>query len=179
MHPCVNAWDESEHKPTALTFVAGELSRIAQKLSIEFDPRIQASIPDGQTDLSLALYQAVQGLSESELDRLSGALVLLSFGQFSIDALDTDESLFNRIAVDLRLAMREWWMPDAEFLTLLRKDQLETVAVESGALLRMAKLKSYGKKQMVDALAQYFARTPIRRQLLLRPTRKVASGFRP
>ncbi|MGD0026676.1 MAG: hypothetical protein ABSC37_18985, partial [Xanthobacteraceae bacterium] len=30
---------------------------------------------------------------------------------------------------------------------------------ESGASLRLAKLKSYGKKELVNALAQYFERT--------------------
>lgn len=110
-------------------------------------------------DTPLALYQAVQGLSDDDLGRLSTLLVLLSFGQFSIDSLDTAESLFNRVAADLELGMRDWWTPDAEFLALLRKDQLEAVAIESGASLRMGKVKSYGKKEMVDALAQYLART--------------------
>jgi len=44
-------------------------------------------------------------------------------------------------------------------LTLLRKDQLESAAIESGASLRMGKLKSYGKKELVDTLAHYFVRT--------------------
>jgi ParB family transcriptional regulator, chromosome partitioning protein len=55
--------------------------------------------------------------------------------------------------------MRAWWTPDAEFLALPRKSQLEAVAIESGASLRMAKLKSYGKKKLIHTLAPYFART--------------------
>jgi len=83
----------------------------------------------------------------------------VSFGQPSIDALETGDTLFNRVAADLQLAMRDWWTPDPEFLSLLRKDQLESVAIESGASLRMGKLKSYGKKELVDTLMQYFVRT--------------------
>jgi len=76
-----------------------------------------------------------------------------------MDTLDTDQSLFNVVASDLAVAMRNWWTPDAGFLTLLRRDQLETTAIESGASLRLGKLKSYGKRELVDALAQFFART--------------------
>jgi hypothetical protein len=52
-----------------------------------------------------------------------------------------------------------WWTPDGEFLALLRKDQLESVALNCAASLRMGKLKSYCKKELVDVLAKYFART--------------------
>lgn len=159
VHPCFTAWDASERKPKALSLAFAELSRISRVLGIEFDARTRPSIADGSGETSVALYQAVQGLSDDDLEKLSVLLVLLSFGQSSVDELDTSESLFNRAAVDLKLAMRAWWMPDAEFLALLRKDQLEAVAIESGASLRMAKLKSYGKKELVEALAQYFART--------------------
>jgi ParB family chromosome partitioning protein len=159
VHPCFTAWDASEKKPKALSLAFAELSRLSRVLGIEFDARTRPSIANGSCETSVALYQAVQGLSEDDLEKLSTVLVLLSFGQSSIDELDTGESLFNRMAVDLEFAMRSWWTPDAEFLALLRKDQLEGVAIESGASLRMAKLKSYGKKELVDALAQYFART--------------------
>jgi ParB family chromosome partitioning protein len=159
VHPCFTAWDASEKKPKALSSAFAELSRISRMLGIEFDARTRPSIANGSIETSVALYQAVQGLSDDDLEQLRTVLVLLSFGQSSIDELDTGESLFSRVAADLGLAMRVWWTPDAEFLALLRKDQLEAVAIESGASLRMAKLKSYGKKELVDALAQYFART--------------------
>jgi ParB family transcriptional regulator, chromosome partitioning protein len=159
VHPCFTAWDAVEKKPKALTSALSELSRVSRVLGIEFDVRTRPSIADGSSETPVALYRAVQVLSEDDLDKLSVMLVLLSFGQSSIDVFDTDESLFNRVATDLQLPIRAWWMPDAEFLALLRKDQLEAVAIESGASLRMAKLKSYGKKELVDALVQYFART--------------------
>jgi ParB family chromosome partitioning protein len=159
VHPCFTAWDASEKKPKALSSAFAELSRLSRMLGIEFDARTRPSIANGSIETSVALYQAVQGLSDDDLEQLCTVLVLLSFGQSSIDELDTSESLFSHVAADLELAMRVWWTPDAEFLALLRKDQLETVAIESGASLRMAKLKSYGKKELVDALAQYFART--------------------
>ncbi len=82
---------------------------------------------------------------------LSTVLVLLSFGQSSVDALDTGDSRFNGVAGDLPLAMRDWWMPDAEFFALLWKDQLEAVAIESGEYFartadRAAALDEYDQK---------------------------------
>ena len=103
--------------------------------------------------------KAVQAFSNEDLERLTALLVLLSFGQCGVEKLDTEESLFNRVAADLGLALRDWWTPDEEFLALMRKDQLEAVAIESGASLRMGKLKDCSKKDLVSTLARYFERT--------------------
>ena len=159
VHPCLTAWDSSGTKPKALEIVSAELSRLSTLLGVQFDGCLRVASSNCSDDTPSALYQAVQGLSDDNLEKLCTVLVLLSFGQYAIDELDTDESLVSRVASDLGLDMRAWWRPDVEFLAFLRKDQLEAAAIESGASLRMAKLKSYGKKELVDALAQYFART--------------------
>jgi len=159
VHPCFTAWDTSDKKPKALEIVSAELSRLAGLLGIKFDARMRVPSSNGSDDTAPAVYQAVQGLSDDDLDRLNTLLVLMSFGQASIDTLEIGDTLFNRVAADLDLVMRDWWTPDPEFLSLLRKDQLESVAIESGASLRMGKLKSYGKKELVDTLMQYFVRT--------------------
>ncbi len=159
VHPCLTAWDTSEKKPVAFESVSAELSRFSRALSIQFDARTRSLSTNHSDDTPVALLQAIQALSDGELERLSTLLVLLSFGQSLIDRLDTEQSHFNCVAKGLGVEMRDWWTPDAEFLALLRKDSLETAAIESGASLRMGKLKSYGKKELVDSLAQYFART--------------------
>lgn len=159
VHPCVTEWATSPNKPKALQSVSRELSRLSTALGIHFDSDARVLATNGSDDTPVGLYQAVQSLSDEDLGRLSTFLVLLSFGQSSIDELDGDESLFNRAAIDLKVAMREWWAPDIEFLAFMRKEQLETVAVQSGASLRIGKLNSYGKKELVDAIAQYFVRT--------------------
>ena len=87
------------------------------------------------------------------------ALVLLSFGQRSIEELDGGESHFNKVATDLNLMLRDWWTPGAEFFALMRKDQLEAVAIESRVSLRMGRLKDYSKKDLVSAMARQFERT--------------------
>lgn len=159
VHPCFTAWEGAERKPKAFVVVSAELSRLLQPLGVLFDAGARLLSANGWDDTPSALYRAVQGLSDDDLDRLSVLLVVLSFGQRSIDELDTSESLFNRVATDLGVSMRDWWTPDVEFLNLLRKEQLESAAHECGASLHMGKLKSYGKKELADTLATYFART--------------------
>jgi ParB family transcriptional regulator, chromosome partitioning protein len=159
VHPSLTAWDTSDKKPKAFETVSAEMSRLSGLLGVQFDTRMRVASSNGSGEGALVLYQAIQCLSDDDLDRLTTLLVLLSFGQASIDSLETGETLFNRVAADLKLDMRDWWTPDTEFLSLLRKDQLESAAIESGGSLRMGKLKSYGKKELVDALAQYLART--------------------
>ena len=107
----------------------------------------------------LKLYEALQAFSDGDLERITELVVLLSFGQPGIEKLDTEDSLFNRVAADVSLALRDWWTPDEEFLTLMRKDQLEAIAIESGASLHMGKFKDYSKKELVRESVRYFRRT--------------------
>jgi ParB family transcriptional regulator, chromosome partitioning protein len=102
------------------------------------------------------LYEALGQLSDEELDRLMILLPLLCFGQQNPDVLDADDSLFNRIAVELGLNMREWWVPDATFLSSLRREQLLMVALECGAMSRIQGLTSRSKTEAVAELAQHF-----------------------
>lgn len=159
VHPCITAWDASEKKPKAFATVSAELSRLSALLGGTFDVQGGVLPPNSWDDMPSGLLQSVRALSDDDLERLNTVVVLLSFGQSSIEVLDSEESLFNGVAVELGVAVRDWWTPDAEFLKLLRKDQLEHVAIESGASVRLGKLKSYGKNELVSALAQYFART--------------------
>ena len=83
---------------------------------------------------AVTLYEAVKELSDDDLDRLHGLLTVLTFGQGYMDELDTGDSLFNRVAADLEIDMRDYWRPDEAFLTRRRKDQLEDIAKESAKL---------------------------------------------
>jgi ParB family chromosome partitioning protein len=104
------------------------------------------------------LYTAVERLSDADLAALHALLVALSFGQRG-EAVDDDEaSPFNRTARDLDIDMRDWWRPDAMFLNGRTREQLEAVAVESGANRRMGRLKDYKKSGLVTALAKHFVR---------------------
>lgn len=106
----------------------------------------------------LALYEAVTALDDAALDALHLLLTTLTFGQGNMDALDEGASLFNRVASDLGVSMRDYWCPDEAFLTRRRKDQLEAIAKETGAVTRLGALKDYNKTQLAAALARHFER---------------------
>ena len=101
----------------------------------------------------------IQPFHHEDLERITELVVLLSFGQIGVDKLDSEDSMFNRVAADLQITLRDWWEPDEDFFEFLRKDQLEAVAIESGASLHMGKFKDYSKRELIRALVRYFGRT--------------------
>jgi ParB family transcriptional regulator, chromosome partitioning protein len=105
------------------------------------------------------LYDALPKLSDEDLDALVVLLPILCFGQLDSEALDTGESLFNQVAIDLGISMRDWWTPDETFLSGLRREQLLTVANDSGASSRFGVVNGWSKTEIVQALVRYFAGT--------------------
>ena len=103
---------------------------------------------------ALAVLDAVRRLPDGHLDRLLSLLPLLCLGQDHVDAVDTGDTLFNRIAVDLGVDTRSWWKPDAAFLALLTREQLLQVAGESGAHLKG--MNGWTKRRLADELAVHF-----------------------
>lgn len=101
-------------------------------------------------------YDGLCQLSDAELDRLLTLLPILCFGQERLEALDGDDSLFNRVAADLKVNMRDWWTPDVGFLTGLRREQLLAVAEGSGATSRFTGFKNWTKTELVQALSRFF-----------------------
>lgn len=158
VHPCIAGCAALERKPQALTTLRAEASRLLACVRTRVDENGQLVTAGNDGDAALRSYEAVQALSDDELDRLCVLLVLMSFGQHDVNELDTEESLFNRVAADIGLKPREWWTPDAEFLAHVRKDQLDVIAVESGASVRLGKLKDFSKKDLVAVLARQFER---------------------
>lgn len=57
---------------------------------------------------------------------------VLSFGQEDCDTLDADNSLFNAVAQDLEVSMRDHSRPDRAFLERRTRDQLIAIAQECG-----------------------------------------------
>ena len=105
----------------------------------------------------LPLYEAISQLSDEALDTLHLLLPVLCFGQGNCDELDTGESLFNRVAQELEVDMRQWWRPDAAYLNRRTKAQLLEIAKDSGATDTLGSLAKHTKADLVNALCQYFA----------------------
>lgn len=106
---------------------------------------------------AFAVQEAVRQLPDDELERLLTLLPVLCLGQDHVEAVDAGDSLFNRIAADLGVAMRAWWTPDATFLTLLTREQLLHIAGESGAAAYLTGMNGWTKRRLVDELAAHFA----------------------
>src|SRR5688572_13337312 len=116
-----------------------------------------------------AHYEAVKALTDEQLDQMFTLLTALTFGQGNTSALDTKDSLFNRVAGDLAVDMRRHWKPDEAFLSRRSKGQLEQIAHESGAaayrtgpLMKRLDLET-PRRVCAAMLARQFIKPPFQR----------------
>ena len=104
-------------------------------------------------------YDAIQSLTDEQLESILLFLEVCEFGQGMVDRLDTVEgSLFNKIAKDLSVDMRDYWRPDEGFLKRRNKVQLQALINESGASAKLASAAEYKKGELVTALTNHFAK---------------------
>ena len=165
-HPALAYFCTSDNPPVSYSAVERAAQEFVTALGLESGKRHAYARPSrgawdallGDDKSAKQLYAAVKVLSDSELEQLHLLLTALAFGQESMEALDTTDSLFNQVAVDLGVDMRDRWRPDEDFLYRRRKEHLEAIARESGAASRLGKLKDYTKGKLADALAKHFQR---------------------
>lgn len=105
------------------------------------------------------LLPAVRSLTEAQLDTLIALLLILCFGTSQLEAAEPSGTLFESLAKDAGVAMRDVWTPDEAFLGGLRRDDLVKAADECGALRMQPSLGHASKKELVRGLARYFKRT--------------------
>jgi ParB family chromosome partitioning protein len=122
---------------------------------IEEGESVWDNFPPSFTD-ELTLYEAVRGFSDHDLAELQILLTALSFGQENCDRLDTSDSLFNRVARDLSVDMRNHWHPDASFFSKRTRDQLVSIAIECGYAEGKGQVSSYKKNDLVNCLIRHF-----------------------
>ena len=102
------------------------------------------------------MNEAVRGLSDHDLAGLQTLLAALSFGQGNCDRLDTSDSLFNRVARDLNVDMKNHWRPDAAFFGKRDREQLIGIAKECGYADGIGSLGSYKKAELTSSLVRHF-----------------------
>ena len=157
LHPChdVPADGRTQRSYQAIEQVARQLADSLGFAAVEgADDEIARLIPSSG---AISLYEALGRLSDEELDRLQVALPILCFGEERLTDLDTGDSLFNRVAADLGITMRAWWIPDGVFLSALLREQILAVAAECDAAGHLKGLHGWTKKQLVEELAKHFA----------------------
>jgi ParB family chromosome partitioning protein len=102
------------------------------------------------------LYEAVRGFSDHDLAGLQTLLAALSFGQGNCERLDTSDSLFNRVARDLSVNMKNHWRPDAAFFGKRNREQLVGIAKECGYADGNGSLGGYKKAELTSSLVRHF-----------------------
>jgi ParB family chromosome partitioning protein len=164
-HACLGSLAQEDAPPIAYQAVEQHTLRLVKALNLSDDEDIGEE--DGKTpgwELLLdafkgttKTYEAVKALSDEDLDDLHLLLPVLCFGQGNCDQVDSGDSLFNRVARDIGVDMRDHWRPDTAFLSRRTKPQLLAITAEIGLNEGgpVAKLK---KSELVTLLANRFER---------------------
>jgi ParB family chromosome partitioning protein len=157
-HEGLTALATAAEPQTAYGVIEEQVRQFAVKLgsAIETEQSVWAQFPHPRLD-DLALYEAVRGLSDHELDQLDILLSAVVFGQIVCQQLDTEDSLFNRVARDLCVDMRYHWHPDRSFFERRTRDQLAVIAVDCGYAESASRVATYKKAELVNSLLWYFA----------------------
>jgi ParB family chromosome partitioning protein len=159
LHYGVSALAEAAAKPKALMEIEDATEAALSSLPDDMESRLPLAeqLKQGRDDRA-AVYEALKQMPDSELEGLHLLLTTLCFGQGNIDGVDSNpDSLFNRVASDLRVDMAAYWRPDEAFLSRRTLEQLKSIAKDSGALPHLGVLKDYNKKGLVAALVRYFS----------------------
>src|SRR5438067_12343293 len=122
---------------------------------MDAEEALWAQFPPLDAD-ELSLYEAVRGLSDHDLEQLETLLTALVFGQEFCQRLDTEDSLFNRVARDLCVDMRHHWHPDRSFFERRTREQLTAIAVDCGYAEGVGRMASYKKADLVNCLIRHF-----------------------
>ena len=158
LHECIEALSRMDDPQGAYGVLETQARHFAAKLGyeVEADEPVWSVFPPFLPDL-VALYQAVKTFTDHELEEFQTLLNALSFGQENCERFDTGESLFNAVAQDLEVKMRDHWMPDRVFFEKRTRDQLIEIAKECGYADGRSALSSYKKSELVSGLNRFFA----------------------
>lgn len=159
-HDCLRYFEQENVIPPALAIINQQAEILLSIMGIQPDEDKAGWKTLGyhfDADEELA-YDAVQVLPDEQLESILLFLEVCEFGQDIVDRLDTsEESLFNKIAKDLAVDMRDYWRPDDGFLKRRNKVQLQALMNESGASAKMASAADYKKGELVKSLTKFFA----------------------
>src|SRR6185312_2369757 len=156
-HEAMAALAREAEPQSAYAVLEGQVRQFAAKLgfAVEDGEPVWVQFPPEDAD-DLALYEAVRGLSDHDLDQLDTLLSALVFGQEVCQRLDSGDSLFNRVARDLCVDMRYHWHPDRSFLERRTRDQLAAIAVDCGYAENTGRVATYKKAELVNSLLWHF-----------------------
>lgn len=158
-HDCLQYFELEGVVPPALAVINQQAEILLSDMSIRPDedkPVWKTLGYEFSADKELA-YDVVKTLTDEQLESILLFLEVCEFGQDMVDRLDTHEdSLFNKVAKDLSVDMRDYWRPDEGFLKRRNKVQLQALMNESGASAKLASAAEYNKGELVKSLTKFF-----------------------
>lgn len=158
-HKALSKLVESANPQSGFETVDAVCKGFAEKLGIKIDADKAgyAALLRGFQYSGVSAYKAVSKLTDEELEELHLLLSVLPFGQEMCDELDTRDSLFNRVAKDIKVNMLDHWQPDIEFLGRRNKEQCLVVSKACGYSAVSSLLGGCKKSDLVNALLKHFA----------------------
>lgn len=158
-HDCLRYFELEGVVPPALAVINQQAEILLSDMSIRPDedkPVWKTLGYEFSANKELA-YDVVKTLTDEQLESVLLFLEVCEFGQAMVDRLDTHEgSLFNKVAKDLSVDMRDYWRPDDGFLKRRNKVQLQALMNESGASAKLASAAEYKKGELVKSLTKFF-----------------------
>jgi ParB family chromosome partitioning protein len=157
-HGCLSYLADLEEDSPQLATINAEALALGKILGLSCDDCTFGTILDIAYSEAYA-YELVQALSDKNLDRLFVFLSALTFGQARTDELDTrEQSVFNLVACDLAVDMRQHWKPSAWFLSRRSMNQLQDILKQSGLNRLFGNGKGFKKAELVRMMESYFAK---------------------
>lgn len=155
-HSHLSYFDEYENQPTALNHI-NESAKAVYAIFKEPEEGFSWHHFNDLFHSHEDAYDAVKELSLQELETVHIFLQALRYGLETISSLDTNEnSLFNKVALDISVDMRNYWRPDESFLKRRNRDQLMQIIEEAGAKTKYGSAKGYKKSELVQSVAKHF-----------------------
>ncbi len=164
LHKCLRYFTEEDNQSTSFDVLNMTINSALSAFDITDDEDVLRFIQSyhgvGCDRIkSVDYYTTLKHLSDEELENLHSLLSILCFGQLQCDRLDTNEdSLFNRVAQDLKVDMGKVWTPDEPFLKRRNMSQLKDVISESKLSPLFGTGDGYKKSKLVQSMAENFKR---------------------
>lgn len=158
-HACIDALSRETEPQTTYNVLEAAAHVSAANLGITLKKKtsIWEQLPSHVLK-DVDLYEAIKKLSDHQLEELHTVLAALQFGQEDCDRLDAEDSLFNRVAEDLAVDMKNHWKPERSFFERRNSQQLVAIAKECGCaeVYGIGMIQSFKKSELVVSLLRHF-----------------------